>query len=144
MITYDHKQLTELKPGFLKWLKESWCDCAENFRDDPDFEKLAHGECQCYGPDEYDDVWQAVIDDDSVRIYYAQNADPNADHQRQLILPFDDDEHPPHECNDGMPLFNRRLDGEPYIKCGDLEWVGDDCDYLGPILKYIVHLIGGE
>jgi hypothetical protein len=150
MISYDRKQLIELKPGFLKWHREHWCDCGPQCVDDcADPEEAKEfcdppNDCCCYGRDEYDDVWKAVVDDTSIRIYYAHEANPEADHQRQLILPFDDAEHPPHECNDGLPLFNRRLAGSPYIKSGDLEWVGDDVDYMGPIIYYIQHLLGGK
>lgn len=137
-IEYNRDQLIELKPNFLRWLDESWCDCKSMFAKDPEYAADCDNECQCYGRDEYDEVWKFVMDDDSARIYYAHEADPTADHQRQLIMPWEDADHPPHECNDGLPLFNRRLDGEPYIKSGDLEWVGDDCDYMGPILDWLI------
>lgn len=145
---FDINQLTAMKPQFLAWLEAHWCTCPddriENAAtthypipvDDESWLNATHHRsdghpCVCYGPTEYDDVHLATIDDEAVVIHY---------HERTLTLPFDDDDFPPDECDDALPLFNRRLGGEPFITHGDLQWVGDDCDYYGPIVRWLASL----
>lgn len=126
-IEHNHEQLTKLKPEFLRWLRESWCECATNEHCQNDSEYCSgtnDDKCCCYGRDEYDEVWKFIVDDESARIYYAHEADPTADHQRQLIMVRDE------TWPGGF--------AEAYIKSGDLEWNGDDVDYMGPVLFWLI------
>jgi hypothetical protein len=147
MLTFTVEQLTAMKPQFIDWLETDWCTCiadrAEDFADPPTYDptntywldcdqKRRDGHpCHCYGRHEYDEVYLAEISDKAIVIYYGE---------RTLTLPFDDDDSPPADCNDSLPLLNRRLGGEPFITCDDLQWVGDDVDYYGPIIHWLAEL----
>ena len=137
MITYTMAELTQMKPAFIKWLETSWCECIESTKKWPDFcddtNDTRHDghPCCCYGRHEYDEIFEATVDDTAIVIHYGP---------RTLTLPFDDDDHPPADYNDTLPLFNRRMAGEPYITHDDTQWVGDDVDYYGPCIYFIQHI----
>lgn len=142
MKTLTIDQLAEMKPQFIDWLETHWCCCkADRIEmaargqyavpfDDETWTNAEHHltdghPCNCYGRDEFDDVELATIDDNAAIIYY---------HGRTLTLLANRDAGP-----DATP-YEEFLAGEPFITCGDTQWIGDDCDYYGPIVHWLASL----
>lgn len=127
------QQLADLKADYIKWHAANWCSRSDADFDPTDEDACPGGaDCTCYGMNSgessFDEIDEAIITPDAVMIVYGD---------RQLILPIENDGPPIHESNDALPLFNRRQPGEPFIRSGDLEWVGDDVDYYGPFVYWL-------
>lgn len=125
--TYNKHELAAMKPQFIDWLEDHWCDCREQMAED-----LAHDPeddywdpttcetrrdghpCNCYGRQEYDDVFEATVDDDTAIVVYYDDRTVTKDFTGKF----------------------RNL----FITCDDFSWSGDDVDYYAPVIYFLAFI----